>query len=46
MERTYAWLGRYRRLSRDCEYLITTSESVICAVTRMLLLHRLGAPRP
>ncbi|MFI0420438.1 transposase [Spongiactinospora sp. 9N601] len=23
VERTYAWLGRYRRLSRDYEYLIT-----------------------
>ncbi|MEV8635807.1 IS5 family transposase [Streptosporangium sp. NPDC051023] len=45
VERTYAWLGRYRRLSRDYEYLITTSENVIYTATCMLLLHRLGAQR-
>ncbi|GIH97939.1 transposase [Planobispora siamensis] len=44
-ERTFAWLGRYRRLSRDYEYLITTSESVIYAAMCMLILHRLGASR-
>ncbi|MBG0832019.1 IS5 family transposase [Planomonospora sp. ID67723] len=45
VERTFAWLGHYRRLSRDYEYLIMTSENVIYAATCMLLLHRLGASR-
>ncbi|GII95763.1 IS5 family transposase [Sinosporangium siamense] len=45
VERTFAWLGRYRRLSRDYEFLIRASESVIYAATCMLLLHRLGASR-
>ncbi len=45
VERTFAWLGRYRRLSKDYEYLITTSESVIYAATCTLLLHRLTKPR-
>ena len=26
VERTFAWLGRYRRLSKDYEYLIETAE--------------------
>jgi putative transposase len=45
VERTFAWLGRYRRLSKDYEYLIATSESVIYAATCMLLLHRLAETR-
>ncbi len=42
MERTFAWLGRYRRLSKDYEYVTSTSESVIYAATTLLLVHRLG----
>jgi len=26
VERTFAWLGRYRRLSKDYEYLTETSD--------------------
>ena len=29
VERTLAWLGRYRRLSKDYEYLTVTSQAVI-----------------
>ena len=29
VERTFAWLGRYRRLSKDYEHLPETSEAVI-----------------
>jgi hypothetical protein len=40
VERTFAWLGRCGRLSKDYEYLTTTSEAVIyLAMTRPLLRH-------
>lgn len=29
VERTFAWLGKYRRLSRDCESLPVSSEAMI-----------------
>ncbi|MBF6049016.1 IS5 family transposase [Streptomyces sp. NRRL B-1677] len=43
IERSFAWLGRYRRLSRDYEYLASSSESAVYLATIMLLLHRAGA---
>jgi putative transposase len=42
--RTFAWLGRYRRLSQDYEYLTTTSEQVIYLAMTRLLLGRLTRP--
>jgi putative transposase len=38
VERTFAWLGRYRRLSKDCEKLTETSEAMvqISAIHHML----------
>jgi putative transposase len=42
VERTFAWLGRWRRLSRDYEFLIATSQSAIYLAMSMILLHRLG----
>jgi putative transposase len=39
--RTFAWLGRYRRLSKDYEYLTATSEAVIQLAMIRLLLRRL-----
>jgi transposase len=44
VERTFAWLGRYRRLSRDHEYLTATSEAVIQLAMIQLLLRRLTRP--
>lgn len=41
VERAFAWLGRYRRLSKDYEYLTTTSEALIYAAMSRLLLRRL-----
>lgn len=38
VERTFAWLSHYRRLSKDYEYLPETSEAMIqVAMTRMML---------
>jgi putative transposase len=44
VERTFAWLGRYRRLSKDYEYLPATSEAVIYLAMTRLLLRRLTHP--
>lgn len=41
VERSFAWLGRFRRLSRNYEYLTATSEAVIQLAMIRLLLHRL-----
>ena len=43
VERTLAWLGRYRRLSKDYEYLCQTSEAMIQAAMIHLMLRRLGS---
>jgi putative transposase len=42
VERTFAWLGRYRRLSKDYEQLPETSESMIYAAMIRLMLRRLA----
>ena len=38
VERTFGWLGRYRRLARDFEHTVSSSESVvyIASIRRML----------
>ncbi len=41
VERTFAWLGRYRRLSKDYEALCATSEAFVYIATVNLLVHRL-----
>jgi transposase len=41
VERTFAWLGRYRRLSKDYDFLTATSEAVIYLAMIWLLLRRL-----
>jgi putative transposase len=37
VERTFAWLGRYRRHSKDREYYTSSSESMI----RLSMIHRM-----
>lgn len=41
VERTFAWLGRYRRLSKDYEYYPATSEAFIYLAMSKLMLKRL-----
>jgi putative transposase len=42
VERTFAWLGRYRRLSKDYEELPTTEEAWIYLAMSMLMLARVA----
>jgi putative transposase len=42
VERTFAWFGRFRRLSKDYEFLTRSSQAVILAVMSCLLLARLA----
>jgi len=45
VERTFAWLGRYRRLSKDYEHLPESSEAVVKIASIHYYLRRLR-PRP
>ena len=45
VERTFAWLGKYRRLSKDYEYLTETSETMIYAAMIHLMVRRLARTR-
>lgn len=42
VERTFAWFGRYRRLSKDYEYLPTTSETMLYVAMVNIMLRRLA----
>jgi putative transposase len=42
VERTFAWLGRYRRLCRDYERLAATTEALILVSMSRLMLRRLA----
>jgi putative transposase len=44
VERTFGWLGRYRRLSRDYERQATTGETMVYLAMIRLMLARLGKP--
>jgi putative transposase len=41
VERTFAWFGKYRRLSKDYELLTASSESMIRIAMINLMIHRL-----
>jgi putative transposase len=42
VERTFAWLGNYRRLSKDYEYSLYSSDATIYAAMIHLMLRRLA----
>ena len=42
VERTFAWIGRYRRMSKDYEALAVTSEAMIYLVMINVMVHRLA----
>ncbi len=41
VERSFAWLGQYRRMSKDYEYLTASSEALIYAAISCLMLRRI-----
>ena len=45
VERTFAWLGNYRRLSKDYEYWVTSSDAMLYAANIHIMLRRLALLR-
>jgi transposase len=45
VERTFGWLGRFRRLSKDYEFLPATAEALVYLAMSQLLLRRLARSR-
>ena len=42
VERTFGWIGRYRRMSKDYETLPTSSETMVYLAMINLMVHRLS----
>ena len=42
VERTFAWLGRYRRLTRDYEQLVEVSSQMVWAAACRMMCQRLA----
>ncbi|MBZ5621123.1 MAG: transposase, partial [Acidobacteriia bacterium] len=45
VERTFGWINRWRRLSKDYEHLTETSECTIRVVMIYLMARRLAPPK-
>jgi len=43
VERTFSWLGNSRRLSKDYEYFLSSSEAMLYVSSIRLMLRRLAA---
>ncbi len=46
VERTFGWVGRYRRMSKDYEYLTESSEAMMHLVMTRLMLRRMALKAP
>lgn len=46
VERTFAWIGRHRRISKDYEYLPKSSETMIYLAMSNLMLKHLAIKAP
>ena len=44
VERTFGWLGRWRRLSKDYEHLPEVSEAMVTLAMIRLMVHRVAHP--
>ena len=42
VERTFSWIGRYRRMSKDYEMLTASGETMILIVMINVMIHRLA----
>jgi transposase len=45
VERTIAWIGRYRRMSKDYEFLPASNEAMVYLTMIRVLLGRLAKPQ-
>jgi putative transposase len=45
VERTFAWLGNYRRFSKDYEYWLDSSDAMVYAAMTHLMVRRLARLR-
>ena len=46
VERSFGWFGGFRRLSKDYEYELESSEAMVYAAMSHLLLRRIGTESP
>ena len=46
VERSFAWIGRYRRMSKDYEYVVESSEAMTYLTMIRLMLKRLARREP
>ena len=46
VERTFAWLGKSRRMAKDYEALVETAENLVYEVMIRLMVRRLAKPSP